>query len=141
MIKLLSSAFLIASQLIAIAPNVLSQPYTLTGSIQVWRLISTTESILREGGSCFTEKSFSDIREGQTVSVRDANDTIVAIGYIGVGQARKDSLWNCAFNFTVPNIPESPFYTVTIATRKPIVVSLDELRKDNWILKLTVGLN
>ena len=79
--------------------------------------------------------------KGQTVSVRDANDTIVAIGYIGVGQARKDRLWNCAFNFTVPNIPESPFYTVAIATRKPIVVSLEELKKDNWILKLAIGLN
>jgi len=46
MIKFLSSTLLMAAQLTATAPSAVSQPYTLTGSIEVWEGLRVLTSVL-----------------------------------------------------------------------------------------------
>jgi hypothetical protein len=46
MIKFLSSTLLIAAQFTATAPSAVSQPYTLTGSIEVWEGLRVLTSVL-----------------------------------------------------------------------------------------------
>ncbi len=94
-----------------------------------------------DGSACIANRAFQDIHEGQSVLIRNANDTIMAIGKIGEGrfnQSQDSSLWTCTFKFSVPNIPESPFYTIAFGGRKPIAVSLEDLKTSNWILEFIV---
>ena len=148
MIKFLSSTVLIATQLTAIAPSAVSQPYTLTGSIEVWeglRVLTSVPSGQRwqYGNLCATDRAFKDIYDGQSVVIRNANDTIVAIGKLGEGrfnQSQDSSLWTCTFKFSVPNVPESPFDTISVGGRKPLALTLEDLKARNWILEFTLSL-
>ncbi|GCL49873.1 hypothetical protein NIES3804_14320 [Microcystis aeruginosa NIES-3804] len=143
MIEFLSSTVLIASQLTAIAPSAVSQSYTLTGSIQVLESFRGASFPFQEGNICFTDRGFNDISSGRTVSIKDANNTIAAIGKLGEGrfnQSQDSSLWTCTFKFSVPNVPESPFYTISVGGRKPIALTLEDLKARNWILEFTLSL-
>ncbi len=145
--KVLPALLILAFQSGAIAVPVPSAPAsnTLTGSVTVWDNIFPvvskpyTEPRLN-GEACATERGFSDIQGGQKVVIRDASDKIVAIGELSDGKYKKDTLWTCVFSFSVPEIPESKFYTIAIGGRKPIAASLEELKTKGWTLDLSIGL-
>lgn len=136
-----------AMQSRAIANNIpVPNTNTLTGSIAVWdALISVPYGQhWQHGNLCATDRGFQDIHEGQSVLVRDAKNNIIAIGKLKEGRFnwvnknQYPALWTCIFGFSVSNIPESPFYTLTIGGRKPIAITLDDLKLNKWTLNFSL---
>lgn len=91
---------------------------TVTGDVTVTG--NTSASLSGSGGSCYTYGGYDDIAYGTTVTVRDPADAIVAIGSLDAGTAESGS---CVFDFTVPDVPESSFYSVEVSKRGPLTYS------------------
>lgn len=80
---------------------------------------------------CTGANAYEFLAEGQSVTVRDADSTVVGVGRLSPGIDRtppKDNALECTFTFTVPDVVASPFYSVQYGSGTPIQYTAEELR-------------
>ena len=84
-----------------------------------------------------TMNEYEDIRPGLAVTIRDEIGTTVGVGRLGEGldrtQADDDKL-ECAFPFTVREVPPGEFYTIQIGSGEEYPYRSDELKGEVAIL-------
>lgn len=80
---------------------------------------------------CTGANAYEFLSEGQSVTIRNAESTVAGVGRLSPGMDRtppKDSVLECAFTYTIPDIPPSPFYSIQYGTNTPIQYTAEELR-------------
>jgi hypothetical protein len=112
--------------------------HTLHGSVTIFgdRTGEFRDINVLAGGGCEGYGGFGDLQPGGNVTVRDGNDSIVASGSLEIG---KVTYGGCEIPFTIPEVPESPFYSIEIGHRDGYSVSLEELNAEQWTLSLSIG--
>jgi hypothetical protein len=88
--------------------------------------------------SCIGQSGYSDIGPGTQAVVKNASGTILGTGTFDSGTASADNS-SCVYKFSVPNLPDSSFYTVTVSHRGDQTYSLSDLTVSGWTVGLTLG--
>lgn len=88
------------------------------------------------GGICVDQPGYADIRAGAPVTLRDEGGTIIGTGTLGPGAAAGGG---CEFAFTIPAVPERPFYSVEVSHRGQVTSSLADLAATGWRFALSLG--
>ena len=96
---------------------------------------------------CHGFRGFEDIKVGTTVTVRNSKNEIVGVGSLQnctiIDQqfdARINQyVGNTHFAFSVPNLPDSPFYSVEVSHRGLQNLSRAELEAKGWTIALSVS--
>lgn len=134
--KLFTVGMLLAVQSASFASPV----NTLTGSVAIINKVAPINGIWTIGSPCLALGGYDDIQPYGSIVLRNDQDKIISVGKLSEGVLGvKSSYWICTFKFTLPNVPESPFYTLSVGHRKPYVISLESLKKMNWLLELGMG--
>lgn len=138
-----ASLLLIAALLVAgcggpaatIAPTAAptAEVYTLTGTF-------TLKSSSNAGSNldCHGTGGFDDIKGGLDVVVRDQSHTILAASTLGPGKKNVGAT-ECAFAFTVPNVPRATFYSVAVGHRGELTYSFAEMVSNGWVVAFTLS--
>jgi hypothetical protein len=105
--------------------------FTAQGQILLRDTDPLTEGISRTSGSCSGTGGYSDITEGTSVIVRDADGKTVAAGELGTGIIGGDpsngNLVACTFMFMIRGIPDgSKFYSFEVSHRGQVTMSHDQ---------------
>ena len=112
---------------------------TLNGSMSIIDKVAPINGIWMIGSPCVALGGFGDIESGGTVVLRNDQDKIIAVGNLSNGVLGvKSSYWVCVLNFSLANVPESPFYTLSLGNRNPFAISIERLKEINWMLKLVI---
>ena len=114
--------------LVAVSPG----KTEITGDVSV--LGNTSASTYSTGGTCSTYGGYSDITAGTSVTVRDASDSIVGIGSLSAGSSNSGS---CVFTFSVPDVPDSSFYSIEVSKRGALTYSAEDVETGNIHQSLT----
>ena len=75
-----------------------------------------------EDGTCSTSNGYDDVNAGASVTVYNAEGTIVATGTLGTGTGHRETeaggyyVGVCEFPFSI-EVPDSPFYQVEVSHR------------------------
>lgn len=101
-----------------------ARPFSLKGQL----LLADRASI---GGipdqKCVSRNGYADIRVGATVTVYDATGNAAALGkldegsWVGPGVGKPGG--QCAYTFTVPNVPDDDILAVEVSSRGQVRVS------------------
>lgn len=111
------------------------QANTITGHIEVVSTRFRRDGTGKENW-CENIGGYSDINPGTKVIVRDANNNIIADGYLGSGTL--DGSVSCIFPLLDIEVPDAKYYQFQIG-RRNISYSRDELIKKGFRLKLFLG--
>jgi hypothetical protein len=100
--------------------------------------------ILSYGGTeCGGTGDYSDLDQGMRATIRDGSNNILGIAtFDSHGKSITTDgnfTTDCQFTSTVSNVPDSPFYQVTVNQRDAQQFTHDELRARNYVLALSVG--
>jgi len=112
--------------------RILNGTFTLSGS-------SNSTHPQGDGGFCFGDGGYDDIRTGLRVVVADGNGKTLATGSLG------DSRYNaserdCVFPVIVTTpLPKADFYSVEVGSRGDLTYSYDEMVQRNWAVAFTLG--
>lgn len=90
---------------------------------------------------CTGGGGYEDIRKGTQVVVRDGEGSTLATSKLGSGGITKDvglNEYRCTFHFKVKDLEESEFYAVEVSHRDEVTYTLEELKKANWEVTLTL---
>jgi hypothetical protein len=112
------------------ASGALLPKHTVTGSFV---LTDTTETF---SGSCSGRGGYSDVRAGTNVVLKDGDGKLLATGSLGTGTGIGST---CSFSYSLPGVPEVPFYTIEVGSRGDLSYSLAEMRSMDWRVDLTLG--
>ena len=85
---------------------------------------------------------YRDISRGAGVTVKDGDGKIVGSGSLGEGvrgSSQYAGIFNCRFPFSVDNVPEVPFYSLTVGQRAGITYSLADMKAKGWVVDVTLG--
>ena len=96
------------------------------------------------GGPCSGVGGYSDIREGTSVVVRNAEGRIVGTGQLAAGEliGRNGSTKagdECQFAIEVAGVPVSHFYEIEVSHRGAQTFSRAELDSADWQVHLRLG--
>lgn len=113
---------------------------TLTGTLLLRQEVNEFS-----GAPCGGTGGYSDVREGAQVTVTDGESAIVGVGRLGPGVTQENRRTSatvysyCTFAFSVPSIPDRPFYKIEVAHRGALSYAHDDLAAKNWTVGLTLG--
>jgi hypothetical protein len=79
---------------------------------------------------------FADLVPGGQVTVANGSGSVLADGSLTGGVL---SMQGCTFDFSIPQVPQSSFYQVTVTHRGALTYSLDQMESNNWTVTSTVG--
>jgi hypothetical protein len=100
----------------------------------------TSSSTQRSGDVCVGTGSFSDVRAGLAVVVRDADRNVIGDGRLqdadASGLGTEVGPETCAYEFTIRGLPRVQVYSIEIGDRGELMYSLDEIERMNWRLEL-----
>lgn len=119
--------------------HTISGTFTIRGDRSgVGRVIAV---INERAGDCTGYGGFDDIGPGTAVTIRDENAVTIAVGRLsdGTWTASSNSTGRCAFSFSVPNVPDRPFYSIEVSHRGEISASREELEANRWQISLALG--
>jgi len=68
--------------------------------------------------------------------MKDGSGKLLSTGSLAEGTG---TATQCTFAFTLPDVPEVPFYTVEVGRRGSLSYSLSDLKSQGWKLTLTLG--
>jgi hypothetical protein len=105
---------------------------------------------VRTGDPCTADGGYSDIAEGAAVTVYDPSGKVIGVGSLDAGTVSKDVTtsgsalttgppyypYECAWTFTVEDLPAVNFYGVAVSHRGTINVPKSELDTDGVHLNL-----
>jgi hypothetical protein len=90
---------------------------------------------------CVSDQGYSDITAGAPVVITDQSGTTIATGQLITGSATVDSATGrataCVFSFVVQQVPDRPFYGVTVSHRGTQTYSAADAHAGN--IRLTLG--
>ena len=86
---------------------------------------------------CQGTGGYDHIQEGAQVVVSDGQGKILATTSLSSGSGGSDE--NCIFSFVVKDLPTADFYSVEVSHRGKITSSRQELEKNAWWVRLTLG--
>jgi hypothetical protein len=89
------------------------------------------------GGHCEGKGGYSDFRDGMTVVIKDQGGTVIATGAAIDSSPAPDG--GCALQFSLPTVPDVPFYSVEIGHRGAVTYSRADMESFGWKLDLTLG--
>jgi hypothetical protein len=111
-------------------PSPTPAAHLITGSLAV------PVADLSDAAACSGAGGYSDIRIGSSVVVtNDSGATIGAASLTGGTPTNP----GCRFAFTVPNVPDAPFYSVKVNQRAGPTWSRAEMEANGWKIELTLG--
>lgn len=93
------------------------------------------------GNSCYGVHNYSDIVGPLTITVRDGNGHIIAIGKTSLGvHPDQHDIIRCLFAFKV-EVPKTQFYTIEIGNgqRGSLNFSLEDLIQNSWIVQIKIN--
>jgi hypothetical protein len=93
------------------------------------------------GAECDGENGFSDIQSGGTVTVKNGNGDVIAVGSLGSGVPASllGITSTCDFPISVSEVPEVNFYQIYIGNRSPSDYTLKQMKSMGWNLSLSLG--
>lgn len=105
-----------------------------------------------DGEGCSGSGSYIDIQEGMVVSVRNDDLHIIASGELrkgtvtdfwstsdSAGTPRGGDYVECTFDFSVSDIPASPWYAIELAHRGDVRFSSAQLQESGWDITTQLG--
>jgi hypothetical protein len=90
---------------------------------------------------CGSDK-YANLDSGAQVVVKDATGTIIGAGPVGSGKREPkvgQALYLCTFSFTVSNLPDVPFYALTLDAYGSLTYTRQELVGKNWQVSMNLG--
>ena len=93
------------------------------------------------GNSCYGVHNYSDIVGPLTITVRDGNGNIIAIGKSSLGvHPDQHDISRCIFAFKV-EVPQTQFYTIQLGNgqRGSLNFSLQDLIENDWIVQIKIN--
>jgi hypothetical protein len=102
-------------------------------SISAVRLLTDT--------TCSGGGGFSDLKAGASIVIKDGNRNVVATGALPTGslnQSGGSSGEVCTWRVPVPNVPDRPFYTVSVGTRGGPRYGRDSLASKRWTMNVSL---
>ncbi len=112
----------------------LTPHHTITGDFQLNS--SDFSGITVIGTSCQGKSGYGDIVPGAGVTIKDGDGKLLAATSLGSGTG---NVMTCDFKFSLTNVPEVAFYTITISRRGDLSYSLAQMQSNSWTLSLTLG--
>lgn len=106
--------------------------FTLNGTVE---LIDPDESWNLP--VCQGSGGYSDLAGGANVVIRDGSDAIIGVGELNSGATQSRSV--CQFEFTIRDLLETGFYTISISGRDGPTYSFNDLELANWVIALSIG--
>jgi len=88
-------------------------------------------------GDCRGSGGYSDIRSGVTVTAKDGTGRTLATGRLGPGT--RESIISCVFEFEVPGIAQSDFYSFEVGRRGELTYSHAEMEAARWTVGFELG--
>lgn len=137
-------------------PGPTSRPATGSAHAAPRHTITGTLTLLERRNydePCNGHDAYSDIHTGQKMVARGSAGQIIGIGALEAGRivdSQDDSelgepagtfvTYHCRFSFSIQQVPENAFYSITTSTREggPIY-SLADMQAKNWRIQATVG--
>ncbi|MFN2527031.1 MAG: hypothetical protein ABR505_12350 [Actinomycetota bacterium] len=122
--------------------HTLSGEFTISGDFQS---VSFDSLNGRLGEPCEGEGGYSDISAGVVVAVADRTGTILGSSTLEQGTVTDrsgggfDASVVCTLTFTVPNLPDSDFYSVEVADRGSLGYTKADLEETDWMVFLNLG--
>lgn len=111
-------------------------PLSLTGTVTLIRGNGVSSNFTGSGTHCQGAVGYDDFRDAMSVVVKDQAGTIVATGVTGTAATAPGG---CVMAFTIPAVPDVPFYSVEIGHRGAVTYSKADLVAKGWKLDLTLG--
>lgn len=119
------------------------EEHTITGSVELGsngsgNSFDDNYSVIKVGGYeyCVGQDGFADLELDAQVVIMDGAGSTIAKGATGRGKPLSSS---CEFPFTVRNVPDSDFYSITIGRREGPTYSREEMEQMNWNIALSIG--
>lgn len=111
------------------------QTFTVKGG-----LVIVDSSVIPTGTkTCAATGGYEDIDKGTSVVITDAAGKTIALGKLDEGRSIPDANDECAFFFTVKNVPDGQkFYGIEVSHRGNVKYSLKEMKKGP-VLSLGTG--
>jgi len=119
-----------------------SAAHTITGTLTV--IFPTAFAQGSDGDPCYVPTDYGNETDGDQVVITDSSGSTLGIGSLTGGilssgpGGTSGSPVGCQFSFTAANVPDSPFYGVSIDGRMGPQYSESELQADNWTMSLTL---
>ncbi|MCC6313352.1 MAG: hypothetical protein IT337_05025 [Thermomicrobiales bacterium] len=108
--------------------------HSLNGQVT---LISSSMVVGQQDGApaCKGAGGYADIIGGASVVMENGSGKQLAQTTLGLGEPTSDDSI-CVFPFAIAELPESNDYVLRISDRPPVPYTLDELRADNFTIRL-----
>jgi len=130
-------AVIAAAGFVALAASgTLTPHHTINGAFVLLDTDPTYSSIKTVGSGCEGTGGYSDLSPGAQVTLRDGDGKTLGSTALSEGSGSSTS---CTFTFSIPNIPEVPFYAVEISHRGQVTNSLADMRANGWTFSLSIG--
>jgi hypothetical protein len=114
-----------------------AESYSVKGSVTL-----VDSEIGGTASNCYGTGGFDDINASMPVTIKDSAGAIIATGETGVGSQPSDSEYSsvqCKFEFTINEIPKSNFYQIQVGRRGNLNYSFEDMTKNGWEVKLSLG--
>lgn len=117
----------------------------LTGTFELFN--GQGNPVQRTDTDCRGTGGYSDIHAGISAVVRDDKGTIVGSSRLtplpeqkaADGRIDFRERNTCRFEFTIPQLPEAPFYTIEVGDRGELTYSRADLEAQGWTVELNLG--
>jgi hypothetical protein len=119
-----------ALALIAVLMVGCATTHTITGSFELH------DSSVITGPDCEGSGGYADIAVGTGVLVKDGDGKTLATSRLDDSASTIFGI--CRFTFSV-EVPDAPFYAVSVGRRGELTYSRDELAARAWIVGFTLG--
>ncbi len=130
-------AIVAAAAVVALAGSGgLTPHHTIAGTFDLIATDQTFPSITSTGATCQGTGGYSDIQPGAPVTLKDGDGKILGSTSLLSGTGTTSS---CTFSFSIPDVPEVPFYSMEIGRRGAVTNSLAVMQANGWTFGLTLG--
>lgn len=111
---------------------------TINGVVQ---LTDFGAFLAQSGVSCGGTGGYSDMQPGAGIQVSNQAGTILATGSLGSGTTTGSDGSTCQFTFSIPHVPDAPFYQIEVSHRGNVTFSRSQLEQNDWTAEMSLGGN
>ncbi len=88
---------------------------------------------------CEGTGGYDDVRAGASIVVLNESGTTIGTVALPPGAMAQRDTWACWFDFTLPGIPDAPFYSVKVNQRAGPTWSRAQMEANGWKVELALG--
>jgi hypothetical protein len=108
--------------------------HTVDGNFTVW--FPTLFEQTSEGQPCYVPPAYGSEAGGDQVTITNGSGSTLALGTLGEGIAETGTQGGCKFSFSIPEVPDSAFYGVSIDGHDGPQYSHAEMQSNGWSMDL-----